>query len=341
MSELRYNPLDATWVLIAEERGMRPNDFLPVRTEVVDRGESPCPFCLVQRGEGPARILGEYRAGDDRAIAVANLFPCLRIETPLDRHAVGPWDVAGGLGAHEVVIETRAHTRSFEDLSPAAAANVLRLWRDRARDLERDRRMRWVSVFRNEGREAGATLEHAHSQLLATPVWPERLARAFAAQRDHHATKERCLSCDILRFEREAGVRVVAGDGDFVALCPYAARHAFEVWVMPTTHGAFFTRLGDAAAVTLARLLQRVLRLLGQATLGAPVNLSVQTAPNPDALGGPSTVGLEAFWHWRIELTPRTHRYGGFELGTGMVVNPTAPEAAAAHLRKLDARSGG
>jgi UDPglucose--hexose-1-phosphate uridylyltransferase len=338
MSELRWNPLDAHWVLMAEERGQRPSDFLPRPVPVVDRDEHPCPFCLIVEGAGPARILAEQHSPNDVAMAVANLFPALRIETPPGRKAIGPWDRAGGVGAHEVIIETRHHACPLRDASLDAAAAVVRLWRDRVADLQRDRRMRWVSVFRNEGAEAGATLEHPHSQVLATPVWPERAARMFENCRNHYESRERCLLCDIVDFERDDGTRIIAEDADFVAFCPYAARHAFEVWIAPITHHALFTRIDDTAARGLAAMLQRILGLLHRALAGAPVNVAVQTAPNPDAFGPVRTVGHESFWHWRLEIVPRTHRYGGFELGAGMVVNPTPPERAAEHLRRLDAR---
>lgn len=338
MSDLRWNPLDKTWVLIAEERGQRPGDFLPWPATVVDRAEQPCPFCLIAEGKGPARILGEQRTANDRAIAVANLYPALRIETPSTRHAVGPWDAVSGVGAHEVIIETTHHDRSLRDLDVEAGAAVVRLWRDRVSDLQRDRRMRWVSVFRNEGAESGATLEHAHSQVLATPVWPDRAARVFQASREHYEHRERCLVCDIIAFERADGARVIAEDVDFVAFCPFAARHAFEVWIAPVSHQALFTRLDHNGSHGLAAMLQRMLRLIHRALAGADVNIALHTAPNPDALGPMRTAGFEDFWHWRIEILPRTHRYGGLELGMGMVVNPTAPEAAAAHLRKLDIR---
>jgi len=339
MSELRYNPLDASWVLVSEERGRRPSDFKPFETAVVDRTVQPCPFCLIMSGDGAARVVGEYRTADDRALAVANLYPALRIEVPETRHAVGPWDAASGVGAHEVIIETCHHDTAFRDLPVDAATAILRLWRDRGADLNRDRRMRWVTIFRNEGPEAGATLEHAHSQVLATPVWPPRLGQIYHSAETHYRHKERCLTCDIIEFERSTGTRVVATDGDFVAFCPYASRHAFEVWVAPIAHDAIFTRVDDQQLKILAGLIQRVLKLVHLATHGAPVNLAVHTAPNADAYGHRDMSGLGAFWHWCIELIPRTHRYGGLEIGSGLIVNPTAPEAAAAHLRKLDAKA--
>ncbi len=362
MSELRWDPLDQQWSLIATERGKRPQDFLPPERKLVDRDKAPCPFCLILAGHGNQTRIAErrrVRASDsssrtteDKVLVLANRFPVLSVETPTERRAVGPYDSMSGVGAHEVVVETTQHELRFATMPPEQRAQVLLMWRDRVADLLRDRRFHHIQVFRNDGPRAGATLEHAHSQVIATPVRPARICRQVSAARDHWTAKERCLVCDILDFETShpsnpgevpGAHRIVDEEDDFIAWCPYASRHPFEVVIAPRKHQARYTALGDEQALALARLIGRVLTALSEALSGADINLVLDLPPSSETLSRGS-LGLEhlvSFWHWRIELIPRLLPYGGYELGTDIHINPTAPEDAARHLRTLVDRARG
>lgn len=335
MSELRWDPLERTWALIATERGHRPQDFLPLERRLKE-GE-PCPFCLVLEGQGPATRIARRESATDAVLVISNRFPVLSVEAATERRQVGPYDLVNGVGAHEVVVETTVHERPFRRLPPEQIAAVLLIWKDRIDDLQRDRRLQHVEVFKNDGPAAGATLRHAHSQIVATPVRPPRLSRQLEAAKRHWHDRERCLVCDILRFELEAQHRVVAQQGDFVAWCPYASRNPFEVQISPRTHQPYYTAIDDGGARALAELLSRVMRALDEALLGADLNLCLSLSPSTQSFtkGRAGLEQLEAFWHWRIELIPRLLPFGGFELGTDLAINPTAPEDAAAHLRKL------
>jgi len=336
MSELRWDPLDRTWALIATERGRRPTDFSPPEHRASARKE-PCPFCLVIDGKGPATRIAERKTPDDAVLVLANRFPVLAVEAPSERRQVGPYDSVNGVGAHEVVVETLHHDRRFRDLAPAQLAAILLTWRDRVIDLTRDRRFQHVEVFKNDGPSAGATLVHAHSQIVATPVLPPRLLRQIEAAKTHWHDKERCLVCDIVSFEVEHSERVIDDEGDFVAWCPYASRYPFAVELASRRHSPYFGLLDEVQALALAELLARVLRVLDKALRGADMNLCLSLSPSTQsfARGRHGLEQLDQLWHWRIELIPRLLPLGGFELGTDLVINPTAPEAAAAHLRGL------
>ena len=336
MSELRWDPLDRTWALIATERGLRPTDFLPPERKPSPKKE-PCPFCLVLQGKGQATRIATRKAGDDAVVVLANRFPVLSIEAPTERRQVGPYDMVSGVGAHEVVVETTKHDLRFRDLAPSQLAAILLTWRDRVSDLTRDRRLQHVEVFKNDGPSAGATLAHAHSQIVATPVLTPRLLRQIEAARTHWHDKERCLVCDIVTFETTQSERVIDDEGDFVAWCPYASRYPFEVQLASRRHSPFFISLDEPQAGALAQLLSRVLKALDTALRGADMNLCLSLSPSTQSFthGKHGLEQLEHFWHWRIELIPRLLPLGGFELGTDLVINPTAPEAAAGHLRSL------
>jgi len=161
--------------------------------------------------------------------------------------------------------------------------------------------------------------------------------RQIEAARTHWHDKERCLVCDVVTFESVQSERVIDDEGDFIAWCPYAIRYPFEVQLASRRHSPFFMNLDEAQAGALAQLLSRVMKALDIALRGADMNLCLSLSPSTQsfARGRHGLEQLDQFWHWRIELIPRLLTLGGFELGTDLVINPTAPEAAAAHLRSL------
>lgn len=358
-SELRWDPLERRWVLIAPDRSQRPFDFLPSPRHLVDRGSTPCPFCLILAGHGPQTRIAERRRvrlsvesairadhahtqrdrfTEDRVLALANRYPVLSIETPTVRRAVGPYAMMSGVGAHEVIVESSQHDQSLSNMPDEQRQQVLLMWRDRAEDLVRDRRIAHIQIFKNEGPRAGASLEHAHSQLVASPTRPSRIERLVEAARSHFLHTERCLTCDILDFETQGETRhrLVDAEGAFVAWCPYASARPFEVHLASRRHAARFAP-SDEDALHLSKLLGRVLRALGVALANTDLNLVLDLAPSPDQVGRGhhGLTHLSDAWHWRLLVIPRLLPYGGFELGTETLINPTAPEDTAAHLRML------
>jgi UDPglucose--hexose-1-phosphate uridylyltransferase len=328
MPELRKDPVTGRWVIIATERVRRPADF--ARVAVPSRG-GPCAFCAGHEAETPPEVAAYgdgRRAGDApgwRVRVVPNKFPALRIEGDLGRRGDGLYDRMAGIGAHEVIIESPRHDDDLATLSPAALVDVLRAYRDRMADLRRDDRFRSVLVFRNRGAEAGASLEHPHSQLIATPVVPRTVNDEIESAGAYYRWRERCLFCDILRQESEARVRVVAETDGVTALAPYAARFPFETWLLPRAHAAAFEQADEPLLVDLGATLGAVLRKLDRATGRPPYNLLVHSAP----FGS----GDSPSYHWHVELLPKLTNVAGFELGSGFHINPVPPEDAARVLR--------
>jgi UDPglucose--hexose-1-phosphate uridylyltransferase len=306
----------------------RPSDF--PRREPARRG-APCAFCPGHEAETPPELLA-YRdppgAADTpgwRVRVVPNKFPALRIEGELGRHGVGVYDVMAGIGAHEVIVESPDHDRSLGRLPAAAVEDVMRAYRERIADLKRDERLRSVLVFANHGAEAGATLEHPHSQLIATPVVPLTVADELHQARAYHGYRERCLFCDIARQEQADRVRIVAEGERVLAFAPFAARVPFETWLLPRHHAATFEGSDDAVLRDLAAVLRTVLAKLDVALGDPPYNLLLHSAP--------FGVGESPSYHWHLELLPKLTGLAGFELGSGFHINPVPPEDAARLLR--------
>ena len=330
-SELRRDPITGQWVILAAERARRPGAFL--REAIPPQPAADCPFCPGREHLTPGEVLSYRNAGAANQAGwwmrvVPNKYPALRVEGEVNASAVGLFDRMNGLGAHEVIIETPDHEQTLSDVAEERLAHVFFAYRDRFNDLKRDVRLKYIQVFKNHGAQAGATISHAHSQLLAFPSVPPALREELEGALRHFAMRERCVFCDVVHQELAAQERVVLTTEHFVALAPYASRFPFEVMVLPRRHGSHFEHTDDLRIRNLGWVMKSVLRRLDQVLEKPAYNFVLHTAPVQES-------PLEHY-HWHIEILPKLTRVAGFELGTGVFVNPTPPEEAAQFLR--DAR---
>lgn len=338
MPDLRHDPLTGDWVLVAPDRDRRPPTPVGVRRSTHDF----CPFCPGGE-EHLTQIIREIRvprthAGEGPWVRVVpNRVPALVVEGEFKRSALGVYDRVNGVGAHEIVIETPEHDLSPAGMSAEHLETVLQVWQERMDDLMRDIRLRYVQIFKNYGQLDGATVSHPHSQVLATPVIPPAVARELEAARAHYRRTERCLTCDLIEQEQREGERVVTVNEDFIAICPYASRSPFELAILPRQHGHDFRQADARQRRSLARILGDLLRRIARGLGEPPFALALHSCPNPRAEGWrleePPPLSLAA--HWRVSLVPLAVLRGGLELGTGMAINPTAPETAAEFLRQV------
>src|SRR5688572_1571173 len=279
MSELRKDPVTGRWVIISTERRKRPTDFR-LESVKVARDDS-CPFCEGHEQMTPRELLALRRNGSGANSTgwdlrvVPNQFPVLRVEGSVDRQGEGLFDKMNGIGAHEVIIETPRHEETLATMGEAAVEQVLWAFRERVQDLKQDRRFRYIIVFKNHGAAAGASLDHSHSQLIALPIVPREVRDEVDGARAHHAAKERCVFCDIVRQESDEGRRVIAENSDMVALAPYAPRFPFETWILPKRHQPLFEDAPRHEYASLGRLLGDVLRRMNRALRFPPYNLLI------------------------------------------------------------------
>lgn len=341
MPELRHDPIQKRWVIIATERSRRPVDL---QGPTGPREHAFCPFCPGNEAATPPEIAAVRPPGSApngpgwKVRVVPNKFPALRIEGDRDRAAVGIYDRMNGIGAHEVIIETPDHDASLAEMDYRSVEQVLRMYMERLRDLLRDRRFKYVLVFKNHGETAGATLAHPHSQVIATPVTPRTISTELTSARDHYNAKERCLFCDVLAQELQTGSRVVWSDPNFAVFAPYASRFPFELMIMPRRHRHSFADMTGEEVAGLARVLRDTLRRLRLGLNDPPYNFMIHTSPNLDYEPRRGVFWQTVPWdfHWHIEIIPRLTRVAGFEWGTGFYINPTAPEEAALFLREIE-----
>ena len=330
MPELRKDPITGRWVIIATDRAKRPSDF--VREKVEIHGSGFCPFCYGNEAKTPPEIHayrsdGSAKDGPGWSLRVVpNKFPALGIEGTLNRQGEGLYDKMNGIGAHEVIIETPDHKMTLATLPPKRVEDVLWAYRDRILDLKKDRRFKYILLFKNHGEAAGASLEHTHSQLIALPVVPKRVREEVDSAQEYFNFKERCIFCDIIRQELEDGVRVIAQNSQFIALSPFAPRFPFEMWIVPKTHQSAFEESQKDEFEQLAAVLKDMLSRLDRVLDSPAYNFVVHTSPFPDVSND--------YYHWHVEIMPKLTKVAGFEWGTGFYINPTPPEESAKFLRE-------
>lgn len=330
MPELRKDPIVGRWVIISTDRARRPSDFL--REPVTVKGGKFCPFCEGNEDKTPPEVLGWRQNGvgpNTRGWTlrvVPNKFPALGIEGELSRQGEGLFDKMNGIGAHEVIIETPQHQVTLADLPEKRVEDVLWAYRDRMLDLKKDRRFRYVMVFKNHGEAAGASLEHTHSQLIALPVVPIYVREEVEGSKTYYNFKERCIFCDIIRQEAASGARVIQESDHFLVLAPYAPRFPFETWILPKQHESSFENSQSHVFESLARALKKLLQKLDQVLEYPPYNYVLHTSPLHE--------NTQDYYHWHFEVMPKLTKVAGFEWGSGFYINPTQPEEAARFLRE-------
>ena len=330
MSELRKDPVTSRWVIISQERGKRPlQDEKPVQKE----DSKSCPFCEGNEKLTPGEIyvvgkIGRHKNSTGWNVRVIpNKFPALRVEGELHAHGENMYDKMNGIGAHEVIIESPEHTKNGVLLPVEQYKNILLTYAERINDLKNDLRIEYILVFKNHGASAGATLNHPHSQLIATPIVPKKVLEELSGAKKYFEFKGRCVFCDMISTELESASRVVYENDNFIAFCPFASRFPFEVWILPKLHDSVYENINEKEASELAKALRTVLGKLNEALSNPDYNYILHNWPHKN------NDGNSAF-HWHIEIIPKLTKVAGFEWGSGFYINPTSPEDAAKYLRE-------
>lgn len=329
MPELRKDPVSGRWVIISIERGKRPSDF---GMRVSPKKGGFCAFCEGNEHTTPPEILafrsdgGKPNTPGWTLRVVSNKFPALNVEGQLNRVGEGIFDKMNGVGAHEVIIECPDHNMTLSTIPLKSVEEVLWAFHNRITDLKKDTRFRYVLVFKNEGDEAGASLEHTHSQLIALPIVPHLVEEELFQAKQYYEYKERCIFCDIIHQETADKKRVISENDDFISLAPFAPRSPFETMILPKSHESSF--LPGSNVSSLAQILQQTLKQIDKVLDLPPYNMMIHTSPfkNED----------NEYYHWHIEIIPKLTKIAGFEWGSGFFINPTPPEEAAKFLREAE-----
>ncbi len=330
MSELRRDTLTGRWNIINTDDPLGPEAFDRESHRIVG---SKCPFCPAQEQFTPPEIYAirptpnAANKPDWLLRVIPNKFPALKIEGDLNRRGMGIFDLCHGVGAHEVIIETPDHGRQMANFNSEEIARVLIAFKLRLLDLRGDRRLKYSLIFKNFGLSAGASLEHAHSQLIALPIIPKRVQEELHGAERYFEFRERCAFCDMLHQELQESERLVAENRLFVAYCPFVSSFPFEVWILPREHHSDFAQITNEEIEDFGRLLVETLGRLHRALFNPSYNFIIHTIPMERR--------DHEEYHWHLELIPKLTKVAGFEWGTGFYINPTPPELAAQVLRNV------
>jgi UDPglucose--hexose-1-phosphate uridylyltransferase len=266
-----------------------------------------------------------------------NYYPVLAVEGRLEETGEAGAERREGVGAHEVIAETPRHGVDLGDLEVEQVRRVVIALRDRVRDLYQDRRLLQIVVFKNRGPEAGATVEHTHSQLVALPVPGDRQRRRIEASAAHFERTGARLVDELAAREAAEEARVVRDAAGFLTVAPYASHLRFELAILPRGGSPWFTELDEEAATGLAAALKDAIQRLRRALGDPPYNLVIHVEPNRAAFDQPFGDWDRALrgFRWQLDLVPRLAPWAGFEWGSGVFINSTPPEEAAALLRDI------
>ncbi len=331
MPEFRQNLATKEWVIIAPERSKRPRDNnSAVQPEPLDRPKwrQDCPFCPGNEERTTVPVLVYPTDGPQWQVrVVTNLYAALNRDLEPTRTYHGRFLAAEGFGVADVVIEHPRHDLSPAQMSESEVATFLRAYRERYVTIDKDLRINLVSIFRNHGPRAGTSLEHPHSQIIATPIVPPHVRDTVEQAVRHFDKNGTCVYCDVLAEELKRGEGIIEESAHFVAFCPWASRSPFECRIYPRRHTASYMLTTDEELADLAAVLRRVLGRLYIALDNPDYNYLIRSAPSGDHDA--------RYLHWYMVIIPRISTRAGFEIGTGIYINPVPPERAAEDLRAV------
>ena len=341
-NELRKDYILNRWVVIATERGRRPTDFAKQKVENT-KATSTCPMCVGNEKMTPPALMlylkknGYIKVSQDPQTGerpknwlvrtIPNLYPAFTPpKQPQDAEKILQNKcLAEGIGHHEVIIESPNHDENPADAETPQLELVIQAYIDRLREISAKPYVQYVSIFRNYGQQAGASLSHPHSQLIATPIVPVLIQEEVDAAKRFLDEKKKCIFCDIIEKETN-GPRLISEDDDFVVFAPYASINPMEFWIMPKRHQASLLELKECEVSALAKTLRASLKALKDLVSDPPYNYGFHMVTD---------VSAKDYYHWHLEVHPKLSIWAGFELNTGTYINTVSPEVAAEGLRQI------
>jgi len=331
MSEVRYNVITGDWVIIATERAKRPEDFTHVKEKKEVAAYLPaCPFCPGNEDKTPdetSRLTDNE--GKWAVRSVPNKFSAFSPEGDVIRHKVESRQYISGVGLHEVIIETPLHNMTTALLPVGHVEQILHMYKSRLAAFYEDTRVEHVILFKNHGEGAGTSLEHPHSQIVGTPVFPGQvMGRLEEAIRNYYYVNfGQCSYCQCMVDEMKDKARMVSENKSFIAFIPYAALSPFHLWIFPKRHIACYCGITDEETADLAAMLKEILLRLYIGLDNPDFNYMVRSLSPRET--------SSKYFHWYIAIVPRVSQAAGFELGTGMFINTALPEASAQFMRAV------
>jgi UDPglucose--hexose-1-phosphate uridylyltransferase len=332
-SELRFDLVSRDWVVIATGRAQKPTSFKKTEKAQPPPKEN-CPFCHLETQEKPTLIIAEGKSIKEpsripinwQVAAFPNKYPAFLPSSELQAQKEGEfYKKMKAVGFHEVVA-TRDHEKHLALLSEETVAQVIEVYLQRYLDLMAKKFVNHIAIFHNQGKEAGASIFHPHSQIITTPLIDSDLKKALLNSKRYYKTKGKCVYCAMNEWELKEKKRIVFENEEFLVLCPFASKVAFEMIISPKKHSPYFERISENQKKYLAQALKTALFKIYKG-LGDPAyNFYLHTSP-ADGKNYP-------YYHWHFTILPKAGgQMAGFEMGTRMEISTIEPEKAAEYLR--------
>lgn len=327
MPRLRQNIITGDWVVIAPERAKRPQDYVIAPSVKVAKKEN-CPFCP----ESLAYTKNEkiQSQTSKNIYVIQNKFPAfLEPEDEINSRSTYEeqsfYRSRPAIGDHEVVV-IKNHDLKLTTFPKPLMAEMFRTIRNRCLKMREIPGVTQIMPIYNHGAEAGASIAHPHAQIFASGIVANTVGRELEGAERYYGINGVCVFCDIIKHEKKEKRRVVYENQEFIVVTHYAARFPMETWIYPKRHDSQFENSTDNKLEYLADAVLKLAKAIDKAVPNVSFNFYIHSLP--------VTLEHSAYYHWHLEVTPRLANYGGYELGSGVIIDIMNPEDAAGYLRE-------
>ena len=333
-SEFRYDLVSKDWVLIASERGKRPGSFKMKKRKIIKTPKSKCPFCQIETQEKPTLIFSQGKSvslskgipKDWTTIVIPNKYPAVSPLRKLKEYSEGKfYKKISATGFHELVI-THSHEKQIPQFNINQIKELIDVYQSRYLSLKKEKFVNYISIFHNYGVEAGASVVHPHSQIITTPLIDSDLNGALETSKKYFNKNKKCLYCEMIKLEKKKKERIVFENKDFLVLCPFASKSAFQMIITPKKHLSYFENITEEEKISLAEAFKVAFSKFYKALSNPAYNFYLHTAPCDGK--------KHNYYHWHWTILPKTATMAGFEIGTCMEISSIKPETSAQILRK-------
>jgi len=336
MSEIRYDKIHNQYVIIAVERLHRPNIST---TKTPKNSKKECPFCEGNESLTPPEIFAirenEANKKGWKTRVIPNLYKALQIEEQNLSQRDGFFEYLKGFGAHEIIIDSPCHKKDFASFKKNEILNWLKTINVRISDLKNDKRLIEIVVFKNSGKNAGATQPHPHTQIIALPMMSKNSIDFLERNSKYYEIHGRGIIEDVAHNEKIASKRVIEQTDNFIAYCPYASSFSFEVIIAPLKVIPSTNRCSKEELIELSSILQSVFKMLKRQLDRFDYNITFHIAPLNEHFENEKYIkDIDKNFSFYIRIMPRIYMIAGFELSTHMSINSIEPEFCAKLLLK-------
>jgi UDPglucose--hexose-1-phosphate uridylyltransferase len=327
-TELRQDLVTDDWVVIATGRAKRPKEFaIGGREPFIEDPKQKCFFCYPEEtGQERDVLIYKDERGDWTLRVFPNKYPAFLRGESVRHLEEGPYFKMDSVGYHEIVVP-KNHSKQLAQMDMLEIAELIDAYQVRYIDLMNKRSVNYIEIFHNHGKEAGASIAHPHSQIMAIPVIAPYTKGELDGAENYFRDNQKCVYCTMIEWEIEHKERIVFENDDFVVFCPFASRAAFEMWVLPKKHKPYFERISNDEKMKAAEALGLAISKIFTKLNDPALNFYIHTSPC-DGKDYPH-------YHWHIEIVPRISIWAGLELSTGIEISTIEPEKAAEFLREV------